>query len=437
MPCPMLLPPGPSPSQDELWRLEQQPSMLEEFRSVYGDIFTLHRPGRPPRVFISDPRHFRAILHDHDQELACLGTTIYNDLIGPQSMMKLHGAEHRRIRQIVAPPLVGASLRRHEEMVHQLIAEGLQGVRGCPPQPLSRLMVKITARITLELVFADLLPEAGDAMEQALVGTLNALHDGRTANPELRAQLEAEYRNNRIKLDELVFTEIVRARGAANGEAGDSVLSALLAAPEQLTDHNVRDQILTVLTGGTTTSANGICMALYWLHHRPDVAARLTTEARTLPAAASARAIASLPYLSAVCREALRVPTVTPTSAARRVVVPFTTADGFHFPAGTEVIIAIHLAHHHEPTYPDHDEFQPERFLDEAPGPRYLPFGIGAHRCLGAQLTELEMKIALVECLRHPDFAVLGADAQLQPRSHGVNLTTPHSLQAYCPAHPG
>lgn len=95
--------------------------MLEDFRAAYGDLFTLYRPDHPPRVFLSNPRHLRSILLRRDAELVGLGTTIYNDLIGPHIMLKLAGAEHRRIRRITTPPLVGTSLQRRADTVHQLI----------------------------------------------------------------------------------------------------------------------------------------------------------------------------------------------------------------------------------------------------------------------------------------------------------------------------
>ncbi|GHG74766.1 cytochrome P450 [Streptomyces griseocarneus] len=433
MPATLPLPPGPALNREELWRLEQQPSVLEEFRASYGDLFTLYRPDQPPRVFLSDPRHFRSILLRHDRELVGLGTTMYNDLIGPRSMLKLAGAEHRRIRQIVTPLLVGTSLQRRADTVHRLITQGLHDLRGCPPQPLARMTIRITARVMNSLIFPDL-PQATDhAVEEALVAVLNALHNARTAAPQRRAQLDAQYRHHRTELDRLLLTEIARARTTGTGTRG-SLLTALLAAPHQLPDHDIRDQLVSLLTGGTTTAANGMSMALYWLHHRPDVAERLTAELRTLPEHASTREIASLPYLSAVCMEALRVPTVTPTSAARRVVTPF-TAEGFHFPEGTEITVAIHLAHHDEQAYPDHARFRPERFLGRPPdGMRYLPFGIGSHRCPGAQMTELEMRLTLAEALRLHAFGLLGADDELRPRSHGVNLTTPHSIRVHCPS---
>ncbi|SBW18517.1 hypothetical protein FDG2_0698 [Candidatus Protofrankia californiensis] len=430
--CPFSLPPGPSPSPEELWQLEQDPSLLERYGAIYGDLFTVQRPGRPPRVFLGSPHRIRNILLRRDQELVGMGTSIYRDLIGPRSMLKLAGAEHRRLRRIVMPRFAGPALARRGDDIHRIIADGLRGLRGQPPQPLATMTIGITARVmTSPLMFSQLADDVRQGIETAILGVFDALHEGRSAEEDLRHQFDTQYGSHRADLDRLLLDEIARARRAGEGQ-DDSLLAALLSAPESYSDDFIRDQIVSVLAGGITTAANGMSMALYWLYRRPDVAARVAAELAALPEDAGAMEVASLPYLSAVCLEALRVPTVTPTGDARRVDTPF-TEDGYHFPEGTEVIVAIQLAHHDEGNFSDHNEFRPERFLDGVPdGMHYMPFGIGTHYCVGAQLAELEMKLTLAEALRLPDFKLLGADVELNPRSHGVNLTTPHSIQAFC-----
>lgn len=62
---------------------------------------------------------------------------------------------------------------------------------------------------------------------------------------------------------------------------------------------------------------------------------------------------------------------------------------------------------HHDPArYPAPDELRPERFLDGA-GDAYgfLTFGGGAHRCIGAALAQLEMRIVLAAVLRRFELA--------------------------------
>jgi len=64
------------------------------------------------------------------------------------------------------------------------------------------------------------------------------------------------------------------------------------------------------------------------------------------------------------------------------------------------VLVDAYGVHHDPRTYPEPHAFRPERFLEDPPdGYSFLPFGGGAHRCLGASLALLEMKVVLREML--------------------------------------
>ena len=75
-------------------------------------------------------------------------------------------------------------------------------------------------------------------------------------------------------------------------------------------------------------------------------------------------------------------------------------------PAGTLILIDAWGVHHDPDRHPDPERFRPERFLSESPEPySWLPFGGGAHRCIGAALAELEIKIALSTMLTRVDIS--------------------------------
>jgi cytochrome P450 len=59
-----------------------------------------------------------------------------------------------------------------------------------------------------------------------------------------------------------------------------------------------------------------------------------------------------------------------------------------------------------EGRFPDPDRFQ----LDRQPNP-HLGFGDGIHRCVGAPLAQVEMRVVLEEVLdRIPDYRITGWD---------------------------
>ena len=65
-------------------------------------------------------------------------------------------------------------------------------------------------------------------------------------------------------------------------------------------------------------------------------------------------------------------------------------------PAGVDVAPSIYLVHRRADLYPEPHAFRPERFLERPPGTyKWIPFGGGVRRCLGASFALLEMKLVL------------------------------------------
>jgi cytochrome P450 family 135 len=130
-------------------------------------------------------------------------------------------------------------------------------------------------------------------------------------------------------------------------------------------------------------------------------------------------------HLGALVKEVLRIRPPIPVAAARVLNEPF--AIGPHsIAAGTLILIDGWGVHHDPELYPDPERFQPERFLTAAPAPyTWLPFGGGAHRCLGAALAELEIKVALATILSR--VAIAPADAELAPPARRGITLVPHA----------
>ena len=109
----------------------------------------------------------------------------------------------------------------------------------------------------------------------------------------------------------------------------------------------------------------------------------------------------------------LRIRPPVPVAAGRVLDEPF--AVGSHLiPAGTLILIDAWGVHHDPERHPDPERFRPERFLSGSPEPYgWLPFGGGAHRCVGAALAELEIKVALATMLTK--VVISPADHELAP----------------------
>ena len=150
-----------------------------------------------------------------------------------------------------------------------------------------------------------------------------------------------------------------------------------------LSDQDLRDELVTLVAAGHETTATAISWACDLLAHNPAVARRIR---ETLAAG-------DRDYLKAAAKEVLRARTLIYASAGRHVLEPFPIEEWVIGPRAL-VLVDAQGIHGDPELYAEPEQFRPERFLDEQPdGYAYIPFGGGAHRCLGAALAMLELEL--------------------------------------------
>jgi cytochrome P450 len=101
-------------------------------------------------------------------------------------------------------------------------------------------------------------------------------------------------------------------------------------------------------------------------------------------------------------KEAMRLMPPVP-SIPRRAIKPFSFG-GYDMPAGAFVGINVEFTHKMESVWPDPERFDPLRFTPQAVKARhkyaYVPFGGGAHMCLGLHFAVMQIKILMWHVLR-------------------------------------
>ncbi|MEO1969327.1 MAG: cytochrome P450 [Sphingomonadaceae bacterium] len=111
-------------------------------------------------------------------------------------------------------------------------------------------------------------------------------------------------------------------------------------------------------------------------------------------------------------KEALRMVPPVP-STPRRALQEFDYG-GYRIPAGTNVGINAHYVHHSEEHWEDPYSFDPLRFTPERVKARHkyawVPFGGGAHMCLGLHFAYMQVKILMAQLL--PRYRITMADGQ-------------------------
>ncbi|KAF8191538.1 cytochrome P450 [Mycena galopus ATCC 62051] len=112
---------------------------------------------------------------------------------------------------------------------------------------------------------------------------------------------------------------------------------------------------------------------------------------------------ANLPYIEAIVKEVLRWRPVGPLGLPRRTLKD-DWYNGYFIPKGTIVLVNIWAIHRDPQVFPDHDEFRPERFL-ENPDLCHTSFGFGRRICAGRDIATDIIFINIASMLWALDFA--------------------------------
>ncbi|GAA2102579.1 cytochrome P450 [Actinomadura alba] len=221
------------------------------------------------------------------------------------------------------------------------------------------------------------------------------------------------------RIDRRVRAEITRRRNA--DDPGDGVLGLLMSTHGDglaMTDTELRDMVVSLIVASYDTTSAALSWAVYALWSDRRAWARARSEVREGLGARTPELglLRGLPYLDWVTSETLRL--YPPAMAgARKADEDFTFA-GHRGRAGDLVVFSQYVTHRLPRIWADPDRFWPERWDRERPGYRhpssyeYLPFGVGARRCLGSNLARAEIAAVLARLLQRTDLTLLSRDVQ-------------------------
>ena len=143
--------------------------------------------------------------------------------------------------------------------------------------------------------------------------------------------------------------------------------------------------IYMVLQGGIDTTTSTISNAIVILDANADVRRQLTSEPERSPAAV---------------QELIRF--AVPSTGIARTVLADTEVGGCPVQPGDRLLLLLASANFDEDVFPDADAFR----IDRERNP-HLSFGVGPHRCVGADLAAAEVEVLLETLLRRiPEFTV-------------------------------
>ncbi len=408
------------------WTAWRDPiGMFHRVTQEYGNVAML-KFGPLKYVVLNDPQAIRHVLLDNAKNYVKSRNYRGVKLILGNGLLTSEGDFWRRQRKLAQPAF-------HRERLSSFIDAmtlatdkmfdrwRVRAESGAFETDIHEEMMAVTFHIVgLTLLSRDLLGEA-EAIGKALGTALYFANDYAESivnvplwvpTPKNRSFLRA-----RKILDEMVFRVIAERREARRNQqnsaekrtknAGD-LLDMLMDAKdedtgEQMSDQQLRDEVMTMVLAGHETTANALSFSLFLLSKHPDIARRLSEEVATVLQGRTPR-LEDLPKLALtkrVLEESMRL--FPPAWAFERQALEDDFIHGFKIPKGAVVGVCAYVLHRDAAHWDNPEGFDPDRFLVD-PKDRakytYLPFGGGARVCIGNAFAMMEAQIVLAKIVQ-------------------------------------
>lgn len=405
--------------------------MLRAGRDVNGAVTELYRRYGPVFAFGAGPLRFvwfvgpeanRFVLEEAAEHFT-LGSAygFLRTIGGDTALITSDEPEHRRRRRLVQPAFYRARLAQLDALIEARLHELFRSWVGRTVD----LYREVQGRV-LELICEVLL--GGAAVRTALTGDIARMM--RFANLPFHFQLVklpvpgspwARFVAARSRADRALYAELGRRRAGtldkeaprkkalgkevpSKDEPGSDVLDLLLGAQDEqgrgLSDREIRDQAVSLVSAGFDTTSAAFSWAVYELLRHPV----LLNDLR-----GGLESAAEPPLLGHTVKETLRL--YPPAPAGLRRTTRALEFGGYSVPAGQLSAFSIYATHRLEDIYPDPLAFKPERWETLKPPPfSYLPFGNGARYCIGAGLATRILTLGLGMLFR--EFTLIPAWAE-------------------------
>lgn len=361
----------------------------------HGDVFALRLPAVGRLVVVGDPTAAHDVIRsDPASSAAGSATGRVLPLLGEACVLRKDGDGHRERRRTLNPLFHGDNVARHRAAITDITRRELaawpDGSMSLLPRfsgisfaIICEVVLGLTDEGEIDRLHRLIMRATGPA---ALAGTwLWPLGPGR-----LRERAMHTVRQHQQAVD-VAIVELLAQHAESDADRND-VASLLLDSTDsdsRTPDKGLLQELRTLLLVGHETTAAALAWAVERLVREPAVLTRLE----------ESLAAGDKSYLEAFIREVLRWrPPVIDT--VRELTAPMELA-GHLLEAGTLVVVAPLLVHHHPELYSSPAEFLPERFVGaSAPHPKtWIPFGGSARRCLGAELALVELEVVLTELI--------------------------------------
>ena len=409
----------------------------------YGDVVHLGAMGPQQLYLVAHPNHLKYILQENSRNYIKGENFQAIKLVIGDGLVVKEGESWRRERHLMQPSFhrqkVGTLVNLMTKNIAQML-DNWSNIDSDKPLDIFAEMMQLAQTILLESLLSIDSKDEINKLNQAWDNAYEYLSSQLWAVLKLPLWIPTP-KNRRFQqamqtLDATIY-RIIRERRKSI-KPPDDLLSMLMDAYDQesgqgMSDEQLRDEIMTIFTGGFETSAAVLAWTWHLLSQNPRVEYQLQEEiSRVLDGRTpTLEDLPSLKYTRMILEESMRL--YPGAWVFTRTNLESDQIGDYQIPAHSLIMVSPYVTHHLPSFWENPEEFNPERFTQEqaAKRPRYayLPFGGGSRQCIGEifAMTEMQLIVAMI-AQRYRLHSVPGHPVEeepmftLRPR-HGILMT--------------
>jgi len=365
-------------------------------RFLYLHAYFLYNPSDIEALLTTNAKSYR--------KARSLRSPFFYRLVG-NGLVTSEGDFWRRQRRLAQPAFHRQRISSYGDVMVQYTERAIDTWKHGERRDIARDMTRLTLEIVVKTLFNSDVSNDADHIGQILTGlvkpfasqaTLKWILDNRLPTPGHR-----RYFNAVSEIDRIVF-RIIAERRASGYDEGD-LLSMLLQAQDddgtQMTDAQLRDEVMTLFLAGHETTALALSWSWYLLATHPDAETKFHEELDEVLGgrAPNVSDLPKLTYTEMIAKESMRL--YPPAYAVGREALEETEIGGFRVPKGTQLFAFQWVTHRDARYFDEPDAFKPERWTPDVaerlPKYAYFPFGGGPRQCIGNYFAMMEIVLLL------------------------------------------
>lgn len=418
------VPPGPSglPLLGSTHKYFSSPlSFYEDCADEYGDVVSFTVGGNE-MVLVSDPELVETVLVRREDKLG--KPDFFQDLLGGvfgRGLLTNEGDDWQTQRQMLQPLFFRERMAEYIGIITEYADDHIRQWDDGSVHEIHGELGSLTLRIITDIVLGIDLEEHGVDLR----GDIENLYDRYLPQNQLVPEWvptrdNREYKSSLSRLNELVYERIEthRQRGTDDNSMLSMVMDAGAKSDRDLSNKQIRDEVVTMILGGHETTTALLTFGLYALADRPQLQDSVRDEAESILSGGqpTLEDVSAFDKVERAVKETMRL--YPPSPVVLRSLRDDLRVGGYHLPEGATAMFPQWVVHHDDRFYDDPWEFDIDRWGGEAEEDRpryaYFPFGGGSRRCIGHSFAKVEAKLLLATFLDRCEFTLRTDELDLQ-----------------------